>query len=119
MIKKIVTKFSHPIRGIVYAIANDRAFQLQFFGGIFVLGIFITGYTYFFTPLSQVEILFLGLAYTLILITELQNTSFEEALDRLHPELHDSIKRSKDMAAGSVLISGLFLLFVMATIVLF
>jgi diacylglycerol kinase len=51
-----------------------------------------------------------------VLITELQNTSFEEALDHLHPELHDKIGRSKDMAAGAVLTAGIFLALVMLVI---
>lgn len=48
-----------------------------------------------------------------MLITELQNSSFELALDRLHPELHDTIGKSKDMAAGAVLTAGFFLIFVL------
>jgi diacylglycerol kinase len=61
--------------------------------------------------------LFLALSYALILITELQNTSFEKALDRLHPELHDDIGASKDIAAAAVLTAGLFALVVVLTIV--
>ncbi len=114
MIKKIVTKFSHPLRGIFYALLHDRGYQLQVVGGALALALFV----YFFSPLTQTEFLFLGLSYALILITELQNSSFEAALDRLHPELHDSIRQSKDMASGAVLTAGVFMLFVMAVIVL-
>jgi diacylglycerol kinase len=115
MIKRIYQKFSHPLRGITYALLHDRGYQLQFVSG----GISLALFSYFFAPFTQSEILFLGLAWVLILTTELQNSSFEAALDRLHPELHESIKRSKDMAAGAVLTSGFFLLFVMAMIVFF
>ena len=114
MIKKLFKKFSHPIRGIMYALAHDAGFQFQIALCTTVLGIFI----YLFRPFTQTESLFLGAAYFLVLITELQNSSFEQALDKLHPEIHDAIKRSKDMAAGAVLLSGFFLLFVMITIVL-
>lgn len=108
-------RFIHALCGIAHAAAHDKSYQLQLFGGAIVLALFV----YLFSPLSRTEALFLGLAWTLILITELQNSSFEEALDTLHPELHDSIKRSKDMAAGAVLTAGFFLLFVMAAIVFF
>jgi diacylglycerol kinase len=67
-------------------------------------------------PLTQTEILFLALSYALILITELQNTSFEKALDKLHPELHDDIGASKDIAAAAVLTAGLFALCVVLVI---
>jgi undecaprenol kinase len=115
MVKKLLKKFTHPIRGILYALMHDAGFQFQIVLGVILLGFFI----YFFSPFTQIEILFLGLAFFLILITELQNSSFEEALNKLHPEIHDSIRKSKDMAAGAVLLAGFFLLFVMGMIVLF
>ena len=58
-----------------------------------------------FSPLAPWEWLFIGLCWTLILITELQNSALEEALNRIHPELHENIGHSKDMAAGAVLLA--------------
>jgi diacylglycerol kinase len=58
-----------------------------------------------FSPLAAWEWLFIGLCWILILITELQNSALEEALNRIHPELHENIGRSKDMAAGAVLLA--------------
>jgi len=115
MFARLFRKFSHPIRGLVHALTKDRAFQMQ----VFAIGPAIGVCAYFLSPLSQLEILFIGLAWALILITELQNSALEEALDRLHPELDDHIKRSKDMAAGSTLLSGMFLLFVLIAVGLF
>ena len=115
MIRKQIQRFKHALAGIWYALKNDSSYQTQVFGGALAIAIF----TYFFGPFSQVEILFLGLAWVLMLITELQNSSFENALDRLHPEIHDQIGKSKDMAASAVLTAGFFLVFVMVMIVLF
>jgi diacylglycerol kinase len=112
MITKTLLRFKYAISGIWHALSTDFSYQVQVFGGGIALGVF----GYFFWPLSQTEILFLGLAWTLILITELQNSSFEAALDLLHPELHEEIGKSKDMAAGAVLTAGFFLVFVMAMI---
>ena len=109
MIKYHVKRFVHPIKGIAYALRKDRSYRFQVYGVASVLLIAI----FFLKPLNQTELLFIGLSYALILITELQNSSFELALDRLHPERHDSIGRSKDMAAGAVLTAGLFLVFVL------
>jgi len=102
--KKFITRFSHPTRGILYALKNDRSFQSQFFGGL----LFLLVMWLLFSPLAPWEWLFIILSWTLILITELQNSALEEALDKLHPEIHDKIGRSKDMAAGAVLLAALY-----------
>ncbi len=110
MIKKLFKKFSHPLRGILYAFLHDAGFQFQIVLGVIGLCVCL----FFFRSLTQTEIFFLGCAYVLVLITELINSSIEMSLDKLHPELHDSIKRSKDIAAAAVLTAGIFLLFVIA-----
>lgn len=107
-------RFRYAFAGIWYALRNDCSFRSQFFGG----GAAIALFYYFFRPISEAEFFFLILAWTLILITELQNSSYESALDHLHPDIHDAVRRSKDMAAGSVLLAGLFLVFVMLFIIL-
>jgi len=102
------------VRGIIYAIKNDAGFQFQL--GVVALAIILS--CTLFAPLYPIEVMFLLLSCALVLITELQNSSFEEALDHLHPEMHDHIKHSKDMAAGAVLLAGVFLLCVLASIAL-
>jgi diacylglycerol kinase len=106
--KKIITRYSHPIRGIGYALAHDRSYRSQ----VYLIGAVVIGALVYFQPLAVWEVLFLLLAYILILITELQNSAIEAALDRIHPERHDDIGKSKDMAAGAVLTAGVFLLIV-------
>lgn len=86
---------------------------------VFIVGPTIAVCAYLLSPLSQIELLFIGLAWILILITELQNSSFEEALDLLHPKLDERVKRSKDMAAGATLLAGLFLVFVLCGVAFF
>lgn len=109
MLKYQAKRFVYPIKGIFYALKNDLSYRTQFYSVATIIAIFV----FFMRPLSQTEMLFLGLSYVLILITELQNSSFEAALDRIHPEKHDAIGRSKDMAAGAVLTAGFFLVFVL------
>jgi len=105
-------RLTFAIKGIGYALMTDFSYRSQVYGGLLVLMVFCL----LVWPLSHTETLFLALAWVLILITELQNSSFEAALDRLHPKQHDAIGRSKDMAAGAVLTAGFFLVFVMAMI---
>jgi diacylglycerol kinase len=110
--KNIIARLSHPLRGLLYAITRDRSFQSQFIGGILFL--FLTWLL--FSPLAPWEWLFVGLCWTLILITELQNSALEEALNRIHPELHENIGHSKDMAAGAVLLAAAYALATIAAL---
>ena len=111
--KKIITRYSHPIRGIAYALHNDRSYRSQ----VYLFGVVVAGIFVYFDPLTYAEVLFVVLAYALILITELQNSALEAALDRMHPERHEMIGQSKDMAAGAVLTAGVFLLVVIGVLV--
>jgi len=115
MITKNIKRLSFAFAGIFYALKNDSSYRQQFYG----IGIVIAIFIYLYQDITQTELFFLVLAYALILITELQNSSLEEALDHMHPELHDKIGRSKDMAAGAVLTAGFILLFVIIAITFF
>lgn len=114
MFKRYFKSFTHAISGIVHALINDFGFRKQFYG----MGVVIVVSLVLLWPVTSTEFLFVTLAYALVLITELQNTALENALDKLHPELHKAIGLSKDMAAGAVLLAGLFLLLVIASLFL-
>ena len=71
---------------------------------------------YFASPLSPSEFLFLLLSFTLIMMAELINTAFERALERLHPERHELIGATKDIASAAVFIAVCFALVVISVI---
>ncbi len=50
----------------------------------------------------------MALAFALILIAELLNTALERAWERLHPEHHELVGASKDIASASVFIAVIF-----------
>ncbi|MCA9353932.1 MAG: diacylglycerol kinase [Candidatus Kaiserbacteria bacterium] len=112
MIKKYFRRFPHALRGLTYALRHDFGFASQ----VALAAIVALLAYYFFKPFSTIEALFLTLSTFLIFITELQNSALEAALDRIHPELHDGIKHSKDMAAGAVFLAGIFFAIVLITI---
>jgi diacylglycerol kinase len=114
MITRYLKRFPHAVRGFTHASRFDFGFRTQLYGIAAVLAAII----YFIKPLSETEFLFLILGYFLILITELQNSALEVALDHLHPDLHEKVGQSKDMAAAAVLLAGLFLSIVLAVIIL-
>jgi diacylglycerol kinase (ATP) len=111
-LKRQIKRFSYAYAGIRYAIKYDHSFRLQWYG----LGAVVLASLMLIQPITASELLFCILAYALILITELQNSALEYTLDHLHPNTHENIGRSKDMAAGAVLIAGVFLLVVIASL---
>lgn len=113
IITKNISRFKYAMAGILFALRTDYSYRTQAWSVLLVITVAVLT----LQPLSQTEILFLGLAYTMILITELQNSSFEAALDHMHPDMHENIGRSKDMAAGAVFSAGLFLVFVLIVII--
>lgn len=114
MIRRTLRRFPHAIRGFSYALTSDFSFRTQFYGGGIVVGLLL----WLLPTVTGAELLFLFFGWSLLLITELQNSAMEAALDKLHPELHDAIKQSKDMAASSVLVAGfLFALIVVVLII--
>ncbi len=114
MIKKTIKKINYSIAGLKYAVLQDRGFRVQVY--FIISAVFMT--LTFLLPLSQTEFLFLTLGFALVLITELQNSALESALDKLHPEINNNIKNSKDMASAAVLGAVAFLLIVFAVILL-
>jgi len=104
LFNKTITKFSHPVRGLYLAFTTDLSFRLNILLGV---GLLIFGYLVW--PLSMTEMVFLFLSWSLLLITELQNTAMETALDKIHPERHSEIGKSKDISAASVLVSLIFI----------
>lgn len=102
-VHKQYQRIKNALSGITYAGRYDHAFRVHI-----AIGIFLLAFAILLSPLTEIEYLFLFLSWMLILITELQNSAFEEALDRLHPEAHEKIGRSKNMAAGSVLLAAFF-----------
>lgn len=109
--EKNCKRLHYASRGILFAIRTDYSFRFQ----LYTIGIVVAALLFIFSPLTQTEFLFITLAYFLILITELQNSAFEGAVDQLHPELHHTIGRSKDMAAGAVLLAAMFLCIVIVS----
>lgn len=114
MIIRTLRRFPHAIRGFCYALTNDFSFRTQFYGGGVVVGLLL----WLLPTITSVELLFLFLGWSLLLITELQNSATEAALDKLHPELHPAIKQSKDMAASAVLVAGILFALIITILII-
>lgn len=111
LIHKIGIKLRDALHGYQFALTTDLSFKMDV-----IVGIGLLVFSYFVWPLSQLEGMLLLLGWLLVIITELQNTAIEAALDRIHPERHSDIGASKDMAAAAVLTALVFLTTVIALI---
>lgn len=60
----------------------------------------------FHFPLSSTEWLALIFAISIVWVTEALNTAFEYLCDVVSPEFHPRVKKSKDIAAGAVLLAS-------------
>lgn len=103
-IKYWINRFSHPLRGLKYAFTHDFAVQFE----ILVFGVIGLPLVYFLFNLSAKELLLLIFCWFFIVVTEIQNSAIEIALTKLHPEHHEAIGRSKDLAAAAVVWAFLF-----------
>ncbi len=104
IIHKFVRSFASALEGLSHAYRIDKSFMLQINIGLPICGALI----YFLSPIPSSELILLLGSYFLILIVELINTAFEKMLDKLHPDEHIVIKRSKDISAGAALVAFMF-----------
>ncbi len=100
-----INRLSHPLRGLKYAFTRDFAVRFE----TIVFGIIGISAVYFlFGPLSAHELLLLIFCWFFIVVTEIQNTSIEIALTKLHPDQDEAIGRSKDLASAAVVLAFVF-----------
>lgn len=94
--------FRYAYEGIKYALDTQRNMKFHFSIAFLVL------LAALFIHLSKTDILFILLAVTFMIVTELINTAIEKTVDLAMPDRHPLAKIAKDVAAASVLVSAMF-----------
>lgn len=107
---KIFHSVRYAIKGLIHAYRKDESFRLELRVGLPIY--LVLGYVFF--PFAPWEFALFVFSYLFILTVELVNTAFETMLDKLHPEQHETIGRSKDISAAGVLLAFVFAILVMA-----
>lgn len=97
----ILKSFGYAINGLKGIILQERNFKIQLFVGTLAV---ILG---FVLKLNAGEWLDLVIAITLVLIFELINTSIEEMVDLVSPDVQEKARIAKDVAAGTVLVASI------------
>jgi diacylglycerol kinase (ATP) len=89
-------------KGLMYLMLNEDSFKFQ----LLFSGLFIIAGLYF--DISSLEWCIQFIMMTLVLSLEGLNSSIELLSDYVQPKHNKVIGKVKDIAAGSVLISGIF-----------
>jgi diacylglycerol kinase (ATP) len=97
----LIQSFNYAISGVVYAFRTQRNMKIHFGVAIMVLAISL------FMDFSRVELLILFFTISLVMITEMINTSIEASIDIMTREYNQLAKIAKNVAAGAVLISAI------------
>jgi diacylglycerol kinase (ATP) len=106
--RKIANSVRYAVKGFLHAYRKDESFRLELRVGLPVY--LVLGYLFF--PFQAWELALFVFSYLFILTVELVNTAFETMLDKLHPEQHETIGRSKDISATAVLMAFMFAILV-------
>lgn len=95
-------RLRQAVNGIALSWESELTVRIHF------LAMIIVSLIAYFLEVSLFEWIILFSLFGLILGLELMNTALEALCDFVHPENHPAIKRTKDLAAGSVLIASAF-----------
>lgn len=100
--RKFLKGFAYAAAGIVHCL-NERNFRVHLCAVCFV-----SWFALKFYELSRAEWAVLLLTFAAVLSAEAVNTAIEHLCDRVSKEHSELIRRSKDCAAGAVLIFAVF-----------
>lgn len=98
---KRLKSFAYAFNGLKILLKEEVNARIHFFAASVV---FLAGW---YVQLSTIEWCCIVLAIGLVISFEIINSSIENIADFISPEKHDMIKKIKDLAAASVLISAL------------
>jgi len=100
-VRKLLESFNYAFEGILYAFKTQRNMKIHFAVAIIVLAMSL------FYDLSRLEILLLFSTISMVIITEMINTSIETTIDLITDKYHVFAKIAKNVAAGAVLIASI------------
>lgn len=100
-ISRLIKSFNYAVEGIIYTLKKERNMKIHFLIAFVVLLLSL------FFNFSRIEFLMLFFTISLVMVTEMINTSIEKVIDMYTDEYHPLAKISKDVAAGAVLIASI------------
>jgi len=100
-IKARLKSFVYAFRGLLVALKEEHNFRIHLVAAVLVI---IAG---FWLQISRTDWLWLTLAIGLVLVAEIFNTAIERLVDLKQPEQDPKAGKTKDLAAGAVLLAAI------------
>jgi len=100
------SKFRHATNGVIIGLTTDRSIRLHF---VFAFLVILIGIV-LALPLVQWTILLLTIF--MVMALEYVNSAIEVFANHIHPDQHEAIKKTKDLAAAAVFLASICALFV-------
>lgn len=100
--KKHTISFINAFKGIWTAIITQSNLRIHFVIGSLVI------FASIYLKISFNEIVALVLTISIVMVSEMINTSLEFMADAITLEHNENIKRAKDVSAGAVLMAAIF-----------
>jgi len=101
-----IKSIEYALEGIKTALKEEPNFKIHF--AIAILVLILAGFLGF----SSSEWLLLLFTISFVLVVEFINTSLEDMVNLINPEVHPLAKKAKDVMAAAVLISAITSVFV-------
>lgn len=101
---KMLKSFRDAFNGIGILIRSERNFQIHIVAFLIAIG------ASFYFQISTGEFITILMVSALVFSLEAVNTAIEKLCDEVTQERKESIRKTKDVAAGAVLISAIFAL---------
>ncbi|WP_058301879.1 diacylglycerol kinase family protein [Gorillibacterium timonense] len=99
---RFLRSLHYAYEGVKYALSSQPNMKIHFFATFVVI------ISAVFFRIDPIHLLFLLLAITLVIVTELINTAIEKTVDLAMPNRHPLAKIAKDTAAAAVLVAAVF-----------
>ena len=100
-VKKRCMSFYYAVRGIFTLLRSQHNAWIHLFATILVIGLGI------FFHVTTLDWIFLVMAIAMVWVAEGVNTSIEFLCNQVSTDHHPLIEKSKDVAAGAVLIAAI------------
>ena len=99
-LRRWVEKLNNAINGVLHAAKTEQHLRYHFYSAAVVLiSSFVLG-------VSPSEFVIIAILVSIVILAEMLNTAIEHTVDLLSPEIRESAKYAKDIAAGAVLITA-------------
>lgn len=108
--QNIFKSFRNALQGFKTAFVKERNLKLQVVSALLIISMGL------FFEITSMEWNLIIVVISLVFVSELINTSIETLCDTLHPNFNIGIKKTKDIAASSVIFAALSAIIVGAII---